>query len=223
MFWLCMNMKINNQNNISFTSTPLHKVNIINSKTGELVPAVFSKLNPADKIDQKAIEEIKQNWIETPSHLMDLFADGFTKYAKKTEQYGAIELINENALSKKIVGITKFFQDKSSFVITPDNTVYLNVLVTNPAFSSEHKNTREFKNIGEVLFGEVFRYAKKIKSDCINFLSDEDEFYFKTLEDAGINARDNEDMFYLNSHEFTINSSYFDKYIDYWKNKFKIK
>lgn len=223
MFGVCLNMKVVSQNNnINFTSIPIHRVNIRNAKTNELVPAIFSKLNPAEEIDRAAINEIKKNWKEVDTLLMESLTDGFTQYAPKTEKYYSIELNNDKTLSKKIVGIAKFFQEKNLCINSTDNKkLYLNNLIISPelSYNSEHRN---LKNVGEVLFGGIVKYTKKTKFDSLNFFSEADDFYFKTLEHAGIKIRDNEDIFHLNSHEFTIDKKYFDQILNYWSKTFKI-
>lgn len=209
-------------NNITFGSTPLHRVNILNAVDGQLIPAVFSRLNPRDKTDQIAIKEIQNFWKGADKFIMDIFTNGFDKDAIKTQKYNAIELIGDESLSKKIIGLINFFskEDSISLSSTPKE-LCLNALIVKPEFA--HKSTgRGIKNIGEVLFGEIFKQSKKAKADYLNFLSEDDEFYFRTLGKAGINARDNKEIFYPNNHEFTLDKKYFDKYLDYWKNKFKI-
>ena len=163
MFGVCLYMQISSQKNSPhFSSTPIHRVNLINAIDGSFIPAVFSKLNPRDDMDRAAIEEIRKTWKGVSFSLMNSFTDGFTKDVQKTEQYNAIELIGEDKLSKKIVGITKYFHDKNPCALSSENKkLYLNVLITNPEASHGAPN-RKVKNVGEVLFGEIVKYAKKL-------------------------------------------------------------
>lgn len=215
MFRLYMDMKITNQNtNVNFTSTPLHKVNIVSAKDGKLIPAIFSELKPYGRNnDRTTIKEIAKTWKSVPFLLTNIFSTNFCSKMDLGNNFYAVETLGEEPLAKRIVGLMQTLTEKDTPPLNLDK-FDLELLIVKPDFAHTTKD-RQFKNIGELLFGEAFNQAKKSNSDYIKFYSTEDDFYSKILKKATIDSSNNE-------HRFTIDKPNFDKYIDYWKTKFKI-
>lgn len=210
MFGVYLNMKISSQNNnINFTSTPIHKVNLINAKDGSFIPAVFSQLDPDNLLDISAIKQIQKNW-RGPSFLVDQFYNDFF-HSKNVEKYHAIELLNNDPLEKRIIGLTESRIDHSDYE--------LSLLFVKPELTQK-VGKRKIKNIGELLLGEIFNLAKKANASSLEFLSSNTGFYNKTFERAlpGLYKPEDNDMVF----SFEIKRKTFDKYIDYWKKKFGI-
>lgn len=215
MFEFYTNMKIlARTNDINFKSTPVHMVNVRNAKTGELIPAIFSKLNPYDYHDVKAIKKIEQDWANC--WLIPDFCDRFFK--GRDDSFCAIELISQKALAQKIIGLTSYSSDSFG----------LYKLMTKPALSDKNKETRKIKNIGEVLLGAIFNQFKIRESNIIGFSSFEDAsgFYTKIFDKANISGIWMDSERCNDGHirtRFTLTKEQYEKYIDYWQNEYKIK
>lgn len=180
-----------------------------------LVRVIFSKLSPFDKVDIQAVEQIQKTWEK--SDIIDKFCDKFFQKTTKTNYYNALELNLNKPLVEKIIGFvqTKIKRDENN-----KKFLYLSYLIANPKMKKDNP-LRPVKNIGEVCFGEVFNRAKKIKASFIEFRSKKDAFYHRTLQDAKVNYETKLDE---NSYNhFFINSTEFDKYLNFCKTKFDIK
>lgn len=198
-------------NNINFKSTPIHKIKLFkvsNEKVCGTVDAVISKLNSSDYYD---IEKIKNNW---DSDLIDSFTYNFGVNCKvKNNNFYAIELINQEPLSKKIVGL---MYDETK--VNDDEYLKLNYILTHPQFNKKVKN-RELKGIGEILFYKAFSDAKITKANKLDFVSINNGFYNNTFNNAKIGFTD-KNKYYPLKHKYSIDKSSFDKYLNYCKEKY---
>lgn len=212
MFWLCMNMQINNQNNISFTSTPIHRVNIRNAKTGELIPAIFSKLDRNSNIDRSAITIIHNSWsCPTAKEICFYFLE--THFP---DDFWAIELIRDKNLSKKIVGLAQTNIEQCSKIFD------LKYLSTKPSLSNKSKEKRVVKNIGEVLVGSIVNQAKHKDADYIHVASliKAIPFYEKIIKNASFKPEN----CHLTKMQrvFFIEKKDFNKYLNHLADEYKI-
>lgn len=200
-------MKISNQNNLSFKSTPLHNVNVLNARTGELIPAVFSRLNL--KEDKKAMEIIQKNW---HANLCDCICSDFL--SDPSNQYYAIELPGQKSLSKRIIGLMEINACPLTKVFS------LEYLLTKPSLSHQRAQLkRPIKDIGKILLGESFYLAKKKEYPLLFFRSLKNGFYEKTFKDAQMDTT----VFHpYNLKLFNIDKQYFDPFLDYISKTYKI-
>lgn len=196
-------------NNVNFTSTPLHRVNLINAKDGSFIPAIFSKLNKEDAIDKEALEHIMDTWNSSLAH------DYYYNFRNNNHLFNAIELLGSEKLEERIVGLAE------------SNSHNLFLLITKPKLSEKNKINRQIKNIGEKLLGEIFSQSKNAKADYLDFeaLKNAVDFYKKSFERAGIKyTSEIKEPKHINSEVlFSINQDQFNKYINYIKKKFEPK
>lgn len=204
-----MNMQINNQNNLSFKSNPINRVNVRNAKTGELIPAVFSKLT---KEDTESMEKIYKNW-RFPEAITIYFH--FLKMSDNHNFY-AIETLGEKNLSKRIIGLAETKTD----AVTNDLDLKYIAIKPSLSVSGEKRRKRPIKNIGEVLFGTIINQAKQQHSNHLYVYSVNNAFYDSILKKAGISPLD---CHYNNiKDDYFIKSEYFDKYLNYLSDNYKI-
>lgn len=206
------------KNNINFTSTPIHYVNLkklTNGVEDGFVKAVFSKLNPSDKKDIDAIIQINQDWDE--EYLVSEYCGDFIRnISPDINQYHAIELLENKDLGDKIVGLVKYYFKNYG----NKENLHLSWLITNPkAKFISRDEKREIKGVGEILLGETFNKAKEHKALGLEFSYGNDSFYKKTFENAGINII-NGKTFNPSDKEFYVETEDFDKYINYCQNKY---
>lgn len=216
MFGVYLNMKVSSQNNtINFTSTPLHKVNLINAIDGSFIPAVFSRLNPNNPLDTKAIAQIKKDWAQK-SILIDAFYSDFI-HSNNIEKYHAIELVNNDSLEKRIVGLTASQQKDSEYI--------LKLLIVKPEFCKKNPK-RQIKNIGEILLGEMFYQAEKSKANSLNFLSTNPKFYntifSSSLKDSYVPHKTNIIPMIKPLSFLRFTKEEIERHVNYWKKKFGI-
>lgn len=205
-------MQINNQNTLSFTSIPIHKVNVRNSKTGELIPAVFSKLDRNSETDIKAMAIIHRNWsCPTAKEICFYFLE--THFP---DDFWAIELAGDKNLSKKIVGLVQTNIEQGSKIFD------LKYLSTKPSLSNKSKEKRIVKNIGEVLVGSIVNQAKHKDADYIHIASliKAIPFYEKIIKNAGIKPEN----CHLTKMQrvFFIEKKDFNKYLNHLADEYKI-
>lgn len=211
-------MEISNQKNLQkspyFKSTPICRVNVKNAKTGELIPAVFSKLNQKDPfdIDTVALEKINASWKSPEAACI---CTAFPKNYDNRNYY-CIELPGKKSLSRRIIALAETDTD------TWTKTMDMRYIAVRPSLSKEGeiRRKRPIKSIGEVFFGMIINQAKKQNANCLYFYSVNNDFYEKVLEKTKIYAAnchlDND------QDDFWIRNNYFDKYLDYISNKYKI-
>lgn len=229
-------MKVSSQNNkVNFTSTPIHKVNLINVKDGSFIPAVFSQLNPNNQLDAKAIKYIQKTWEETPL-LTDHLYDDFMSVSN-SEQYHVIELVNKAPLEQRIVGLIKSrishvekhnglelmctgrINDVKALLELNKPQCSLSLLIVKPEFAKKNM-LRKIKDIGELLLGEIFNLAKNADASSFVFNAANTDFYNKTFSRA---LADNYIPHPSNTaSHFNMKRDTFDKYLAYWKQKFGI-
>lgn len=217
MFGFCMNMKVLNQNNnIAFKSVPIHHVNVRNAKTGELIPAMFSKLIPSDPKDYEAISRLSESWEKDSFEIFETFCKHFLgkHHAQPTDkQYRCIELLGNEKLDERIIGISETKTEKFGNLHGAFLFVKPELNATNPK--------RTIKGIGEVLNAEVFDLAKKLKAPFIDFQSSDDVFYRATFKPMGVIAHEKSDGI-SDLTLFVIDEKEFDKYLNYMSDKYKI-
>lgn len=219
-------MRIFNQNNnLSFTSIPIHYINVRSVKNNALIPVVFSKLNQKDPLDQKAIKSISSFWTKSinfnfPSKIMEtflnktnLFCKNFLAESLNNQFFYAVEIpkepINSKPLAQRIIGLISVRENPT------ENRISLSTLTTNPEFIKQN-DKRNFKGIGEVMIGELINFAQKKGCNSATITSYNDGFYLKTFENAGIEV--NEGI--RDGNLFTIPQKYFSKYLEYINKKY---
>jgi len=214
MFWFYPNMLTSNQNNnIKFTSNPLYRVNLKRVSNGVekgLENAVLSELNyskDAEELEKFKDFLIKKQKDKYENNLGTEFCKDFEAKDLKDEDCNAIEMINGQSLSKKIIALIHSYKDS-------DGIFHLESLFTNPIFQKKNAQ-RTLKGAGEIALGHVFKKAKE--SDCskLFFCSGTDKFYLTTFEKAGIS-------FEKDLNEFTIKREEFDKYLSYIKKEYDV-
>lgn len=220
-------MEISSQNNnVIFTSTPIHRVNVINTKDGSFLPAIFSKLDQKEPEDAKAIKKISSSWlkfetynfpkqiVKTSKNNLALLKSFFTGEVCDYRSFYALELLQKpNAskpLAKRIIGIMCIRES------VENNRLCLALLNTKPKFIVQNDN-RTIKGSGENLFAEAINLAKEKKFSSVIIDSYNDRFYLGTLRNAKI-----VDEELRESGLFIIPQKYFNKYLDYWKKKFAL-
>lgn len=218
MFWFYPNMQILNQNNnIKFTSTPLYHVNLkrVGNNADGFERAIISKLNPYDKIDDSAIKNIRNHLIHNEmyerQHCVGTdFCEEFEDHFLDMANFNAIELINNEELSKKIIGLVSFYKNLSG-------KMRLKLLFTMPNCQNANQK-RKIKGIGEIALGNVFNQAKELNAKEITIDSSNSavKFYEKTFKKAGINPK------LQKGQSFIIKNNDFEKYLNYIKNEYKI-
>ena len=212
-------MQISNQNNnVNFTSTPIHSVNLkklTNGAEDGFVKAVFSKLDPNDINDSLAIHELKATW-DVPYNLMDEFSREFN-LSIKSHEYNAIEMVGEAPLYKRIVGlICSNSYSRNNEIISTGR-----VLITKPELSKK-SDARSVKGVGEMLLGKAFYQAKLAKSKEFKFDSSATDFYEKTFADAKIRIIKGVNFFQEGGNDrFVIGEKDFDKYINWCQQKYQ--
>jgi len=205
------------KNNVNFTSTPIHDVNLKRIADGANIPAVFTRLSIKNDEDLNAVTQIKNKWPKV-HQIITCFCNEFCKPQTYDADYFAIELKNNTPfLSEKIVGLFKSIKIKNG----DKERVYLSRIFSKPEHMRDNE-TRTIKGIGEVLLAETFNLAKKIKATCLDFHSDNDAFYFRTFEKAKIKIEPGEN-FDPKNHDFHFSEKYFDQYIDYCKKEYSIE
>ena len=206
-------MQISTNNSVNFTSTPLHYVNlrkVTNGAEDGFVRAVFTKLNPKDlEGDCLAVDKIKDTWMGTS--LRDNFAGAFKFFKAESNHYNAIELVGNNNLGDRIVGLAK-----SSVEL--GRMLKLSLLLIKPEMSRINYK-RSINHIGELMLGEMFNKAKQLNVSKLELESAEDDFYIKVLEKAGIELTP--EKYDSINHKFHIPVEDFDKYINWCQSEYK--
>lgn len=206
-------------NNPSFTSRPFCNVNLKRVSSGvhkNYTQAVISTLSPKSEIDKVAVDAAYNNWT-CINQVIRVFRNDFLKHPQKHDQYLALELKGSQNLADRIVGFVK------SHIIKEDNQkkLCLSFLVTKPEFM-RWNSERTAKGLGEVMLGEAFCRAKKLKVSSVKITSVEHDFYNRAFEHAGIDIVEGENFFHK-SGEYHIKAKDFDKYIDYCQKEYKTK
>lgn len=205
-------MEISCKNNTTFTSTPIHTVNlkkVTNGVEDGFVKAVFSKLDPRDHEDILAMQKIKENWED--KNATDWICPSFERLDevdKFSLRFHCIELPGTESLDKRIVGLTESF-------IPPNEDVkfYHLSCIASKAENQYGKTERIVKNIGEVMLGSLFNDAKKLKASCFEIISVCNGFYENTFGNSKI-------AFKEKYRVFNIQKRSFNKYLKYIQNKF---
>lgn len=227
MFGFYLNMRISCQkDNTSFKSMPIHGVHVIDVQNKELIPAVFSKLDPQNFEDQEAIKEIASSWLKLdkfnlPKQIKKISTDNtriFYKFFKdlldEDRNFYTLELPQKSGkskpLAKRIIGIMGIRESERN------NRLCLSLLNTKPKFIFQH-NQRQIKGVGENLFAEAINLAYEKGYFSVIIDSHNDPFYFGTLKNAQL-----EDQELRQDGLFVIPQKYFKKYLDYWKTKFDV-
>jgi len=208
-------MKISKQNNnINFTSTPLHQIKIPDIN-GVLIKAFISKINPKDKLDLQAIKKIEKEW--PPEFIKDEICEHFIRDSKKNSilKYYCIELDKQGPLKDKIISLASSFTNHN-FFNEGKLDYYLSLIKTKEDFDSLTTD-RKIKNIGKIMLGKIFQDAKQENCLSLSFFAYKTSklFYEKIFNKIGIS-------FYEKDGDFTIKRKEFDKYIKYVKKKFNI-
>lgn len=211
MFVVCINMHfLPLNNNISFKSTPLHHVNVLNAKTGELIPAIFSKLNPKDNIDIDAITEIQRKWYD--KLVKDIFCPSFIEDSRNMadefpSSYFCIEKEGNLPLYERILGLAE--------TKTANSKCYLRVMATKDDLQVEN-GERQIKGVGKVLLGSIINQTKRARASLLDIISSNDLFYYKVLQD------EMKIKIEQKKQDLIVKKKYFDKCIDYFKKQFNI-
>jgi len=216
-FYLCMQVS-NRNNNVNFTSTPLHYVNLKNLAKdggGGFVKAVLTRLDPNDKADLAALKEAKKSW-----KLKHCVGDQFlTEFESQGMSFGfnAVELVSEEPLVKKIIGLVSTSIDDFDGI----SLFSLNTLFTKPSFSKAMRS-RKISGVGEIMLGEAIFNAKKSNSFDMSFNSSMSavKFYKTTFEDAGIELTSKK--YNPQSCDFRLFPEDFDKYINHVQKKYNM-
>lgn len=169
-------MQVNTQNNnLSFTSLPLYKINLPQANGNGFSEAVVSKLTYEDA---KAIRDVKKNWLGK----IDI-VDSFCKHyfnGQNCDSFFAIERQGSAPLFERLEALALLKSDGKS---SDKATLYY--IFTNPD-SMKGAKRRSVKNVGEALLGATFSFAKDLKVKLLNMHSINNGFYSKTFERAGL-------------------------------------
>lgn len=205
--------------NQSFKSIPIRHVNLVDANGGSFIPAVFSRLNPKDIKDIKAVDFIKNNW-DFDSSLLSTFHSNFYPHRFDSLQHYAIELIEDKPLEEKIVGISHISHCRN-IDMPVFNKLKLSVLFTKPELNKQ-ADDRKIKNIGEILFGQVINIAKNTDYEKITFTSLNDGFYLNILKKFGIDVSKDPEIFDSKEGSFCLRKKYYDSSLDYLQREFNI-
>lgn len=207
-----MSMKVVNQNNnIAFKSTPIHRVNVRDAKTGELIPAVFSKLT-ANYHDVREIEKSQCFW---NNGIANIICSHFIDKPKSSD-FWAIEVINTKDLNQRLVALAETNMPTESKYLDLENIAVKNSL------SYNSKGGRWFKKIGEVLFGSIINQAKRNQADYFHVCSNINSipFYDAILSNAGISPA--KCHLTKKANVFFLDRKNIDKYLTYISNEYQI-
>lgn len=205
-------MKISNRNNqINFTSTPIHSLRLPRANGKGFVRGVLSELNPGDLTDRNAVRNISKTWKKN-SDLIKLIHDDFFGNTAGTKYY-AIELMGNGTekLDQRIIALSE------AEIVPETNFSLLSYLVVKSGLTAKERG-RTIKNIGEALFGGICNHIRSLRRDCLYFTSINNGFFATTFQKAGITEpRINPQL------EFTQVFLPWDsmrKYINYWRKNF---
>lgn len=213
-------MKISNKNKVNFTSVPINQVKVKCLKGTDFVHqnAIISKLTPNCAEDLQAIKNIKTTWAKISS-IANAFCTRFLSVSKDASpyEYYALEIPQKNSSANKIVGLF-------NTVITDENDLKLDYIVTASDFCFK-KSERQFKGIGEVMFGGICNLAKEKSANCVRFFSTNMGFYNTTLKNAHIQKYEDmkSSLFSPNSSFIRIYPNAFEKYTNYIEQKYNFK
>ena len=202
-------MKILNQNNnISFKSTPLHRLRIPKADGIGSVSAFFSKLDPCNDEDRVAIETIKRTWSDS------LATDNFCIYFSKppdSSTYYCIELADNTPLARRIVGLVKLSDQNQN--------LHLDALVIRDDCQS-HNTQCKFRNVGKITMGAIFNEARKLRYQSLSLdpLRTALNFYERIFKEASISH----DISRRPPYRWNIRFGDFGRYIRYIQEKFSI-
>jgi len=209
-------------NSPNFKSRPIYDANLRKiNKNGncEYVKAVFAELSPKDITDRNAMQFVSSAW-EKAKYVGKIGKNflGQFPYQKDTRHFSLELSQNEGSLAEKIVGllelITKEYKECKE--------LHISHLQANPDFMFKNKDSsRDIKGIGEMFLNGVFKLAKKEKACNVSLLSTNDDFYYKTFKNAGINLFE-EDIGYDNNGLIEIKEKDFEKYIKYSNEKYNL-
>lgn len=175
-------MKILPQNNnINFTSRPIHRVKLPKVDGSGFVDAVFSRLDPNDALDIQAVKQITYRWTDT-SMLLDILCDDFHARSQPLQnvQYYALETLGETSLAERLVGISEIVLNKAK-----NNHFKLLYLVVKPEYIFRSSN-KKIKNVGKVLLTSLINMAQRCNVKSFSFVSATNAFYDKVFRNAGI-------------------------------------
>lgn len=210
-------------NNLNFKSTPVHYVNLKRVEGG-LTQAVFSKLNPNNSVDKKALSYVLRTWEDSPI-IEDIYTN-FTNYTNTSNsEYYAIELPGNESLGKRIAGLAHIIKKQDCDSDKMFQKLEISEIAVNPKFK-HNRLTSPYKNIGEVILGTIFNIAQQSKVAFVEFSSICDDFYNRTFKDARVTCKRRlEGSRYYAGHRvkrFKILSEKFEKYIAYCRKEFGI-
>lgn len=201
-------MLIKNRNNfqnkhITFTSRPIHYLNLTRVKNGlekGFVKVCFSKLDL--KKDKEAIEILKKSSVNQNLHFQ-CCCTNFLNPKPAREKYYAIELIGNETLDKRIVGLAECYHKKNS-------QLEVSLLATKSEFLKENPS-RTLKNIGISLLSSIFQIAKKTKSTEVKIPSGNDEFYSNVYDTSQTKYTKDKGL-----HIFYVANDQFDNFISFY-------
>lgn len=209
--------------NINFTSTPIHNVNlrkVTNGKEDGFISAVFSKLNLGDTEDKTALWHIQNTWDESEKKSKAV-ANTICKHflAKKQERqadYFCLELENKESLGNRIIGLMELQPEKHD----SKDVLYLSLLTTKPDFIHKKEN-RTIKGIGEILVGEAINQAKKGNHSRLDIWAEDKGFFARIFEKTKIDlekilTRSNRDW-----DEYEIKREHFQQYLKECEKNYK--
>ena len=161
------------------------------------------------------VKEICEKW-DASTTLASAFSRSFRFGKTDGVNFNAIEIVDmENPLGK-IIGLVKSFPK----IKINETSLFLQQLITEPTLSKNNGH-RAIKGVGEILLGECFEIAKKMNFSSVDIPSSNNPFYFHTFKEAKIDILEGY-SFDKKSSEFSIPRKDFDKYINYFREKYNI-
>lgn len=172
------------QNNISFTSMPLQKVNLRKVSDGKPFEAVLSKLDPFDINDQISIDNISRDWITSnegsnTNQILLAFCEGFKDRTAKNDCY-TIELPGPESLDKRLIGMMSL-------------RGYQLLNVKSKPKSLRTDQEKNLKMVGAVLLGKALDVIRNRGFKEASFTSLQNSFYVNLFREAGMTEGKNND------------------------------
>lgn len=203
-------MQIQNQKqNIQFTSTPIHYLDLIKMENGiekGIVKAAFSKLDL--KKDKATMEALKKASSKENLHFQ-LCCNNFLNPNPAKEKYYAIELVGNESLDKRILGLAECYQGKNGQLEVSLLAAKSECMKNNPQ--------RTFKNTGVALLSAIYKIAKKTKAVEVKIPSGNDKFYSNIYDNSCT-------KYYLDRvlHCFYVANNQFDNFISFCNKNFSL-
>lgn len=202
----------------NFTAKPLYDVTLMDKLGRKGIKATVVELEKGNSQDILALEEVekqcdhKNGWKPgAPDQIFFTLFDHFkdrTISGKDTSKYYAVTI--PDGKNSKILGCMN---------ASINNTLGFNKALLDDLYVSNnfaHRNSsRDIKGVGEVLVSQAIKFAKEAKAKTLDFLSLADNFYIHSFTSAKLNNTRTE-----NSSNFHVNSSEFNKYLDFCNKKY---